>query len=431
MPVAPAARWTQRLTRPDATVPVVSWLVAVTMFVVVSSLAALDPAAADLPATGSRAWWLVLLVLTAQGVALGWRRRHAPLVLWLTAAGAPAAAAVGVGDGIGATSVAVMVAAYTVAAARPARGAIVALVGAGTVLAAGSLLAAGADASGLVIAAAPTQAAVVVGTAAAVGVVVRTRREAAEARASRLAALSREHDARVEAALARERASMARELHDIAAHHLSGIAVMAGAIVGQIDADPEAAKTSVRRVRTETTAMLAELRSLVRLLRDAHPAEGGVETLAAVPALVERVRASGVAATLTVLGTPDGQPPADAAGPLAQLAAFRTVQECLANVIRHAPGARCEVVLDAGDPAVLRITVRNGPPAAPGRIDVREDGGGGLGLVGMRERAELTGAHLSYGPEPDGGWLVQLEVPSHPAPDLAAAEDTVGEEHPG
>ncbi|WP_250448656.1 sensor histidine kinase, partial [Actinotalea sp. C106] len=182
-------------------------------------------------------------------------------------------------------------------------------------------------------------------------------------------ALRREHEARVETAVARERAAMARELHDVAAHHLSGIAVMTGAIGRQIDVDPEAAKAAVQRVRGETTAMLDELRSLVRLLRDAPAVgqgaeveEARVETLATIPALVERVRASGVQVSLEVLGTADGPPPGEVVGPLAQLSVYRTVQECLANAARHAPGAACAVVLDARDPAALVVSVRNDPP---------------------------------------------------------------------
>ncbi|WP_255500204.1 sensor histidine kinase, partial [Actinotalea sp. JY-7885] len=265
------------------------------------------------------------------------------------------------------------------------------------------------------VGAALAQAAAIVGLPMLAGVVVGARSETAEARARQAEALSREHGARVETAVARERAAMARELHDIAAHHLSGIAVMTGAIGRQIDVDPEAAKTGVERVRAETSAMLDELRSLVRLLRDTpDEADHPVETLAAVPALVERARASGVDATLTTLGSPADR--WDAVGPLAQLAAFRTVQECLANVVRHAPGARCEVLLDARDHAALVVSVTNGP-AAGGAVplDVGADArpGGGLGLVGMQERADLTDARLTYGPRPDGGWRVELAVPTH------------------
>ncbi|WP_432491255.1 sensor histidine kinase [Kineococcus gypseus] len=364
-------------------------------------------------------------MVVAQALALVRRRAHPRAVLALVAAGVPVAALAGLGELVGTTTLAVLVAACsatlagtpagTLRRALPVLGAAAVLVGAGT------LLAQPAEGAPLLVrlGAPLAQALVVVALPASAGVVVGSRREAARARARQVEALAREHDARVEAAVARERAAMARELHDIAAHHLSGIAVMTGAIGRQIDVDPAAAKAAVQRVRTETSAMLDQLRALVRLLRDApEDTARPVEALAAVPALVERARAAGVDASLTLLGDPAGR--WGAIGPLAQLAAFRMVQECLANVVRHAPGARCEVVLDARDPAVLRVGVVNGPapvpppasaaPPGPGR-DQRP--GGGLGLVGMRERAELTGARLSAGPEPGGGWRVALDVPTH------------------
>lgn len=427
--------------RSDMRVAAVTWLVATGSVLAVVALADLDPEAAGLvPETGSRAWWLALVVVTAQAVALCLRRRRPDLVLWVVAVGPPLGGLAGMGDAITATSFPVLVAAYTATSTRPARRDAVPLTGAALLLSVAMLLArpVGDPLSAVAIGAALAQGVATVGLAVGVGAWVRTRREAADARADRIEALSREHSARIEAALAGERAAMARELHDIAAHHLSGIAVMTGAIAGQIDTDPEGAKAGVQRVRAETTAMLDELRSLVRLLRDARPAEEGgdegVQTLAAVPALVDRARASGVGATLAVLG-PGGEQvvPVEGAssvastiGPLAQLAAYRTVQECLANVVRHAPGARCEVVLDARDPATLLITVRNGP--SPGPRPARGPGadarGGGLGLVGMQERADLTDARLTFGPEPDGGWLVTLAVPRHqgaPPADAPAA----------
>ncbi|MBU4213272.1 MAG: sensor histidine kinase [Actinobacteria bacterium] len=423
-------------TRGDAAVAAASWLVALAVLSSLDAVAGLDPGVAvHLPRPGGAGWWLGLAVVTAQAVALLWRRRHPGTVLVLVAAGVPVGAAVGLGDGLGITSVALLVAAFTVAVTgrlrRDAGGlaAAVVLVGAGTLL--------GRPGDGpvtaLTLGGALLQAVATVALALPVGSVVRARREAAQAHRREVEALAREQGARIEAALARERAAMARELHDIAAHHLSGIAMMTGAIVGQIDADPEAAKASVRRVRSETTAMLGELRSLVHLLRDAGPAHDpdggstGVETLASVPALVERARAAGLDATLSVLGANPPPGPGADAGPLAQLAAFRTVQESLANAVRHAPGAHCEVVLDARDRTTLLVSVRNGPPPA-GRAPDRDAGApdpgrGGLGLVGMRERADLTGARLEVGPQPDGGWLVTLAVPRHPdaspaAPDL-------------
>ncbi|WP_432493216.1 sensor histidine kinase [Kineococcus auxinigenes] len=403
--------------RTEVAVPGAVCLVAVTALLLLVPAVQADPeAGAGVPQPGSAAWWSGIAVVVAQALVLARRRAHPRLVLGLVAAGVPVAALAGLGEVIGTTSVAVLVAAYTATVVEAVRRTAPALGLAAVLVGVGTLIAQPADGAPILVqlGAPLAQALGIVVLPASAGVVVGSRREAAQARARQVEALSREHGARVEAAVARERAAMARELHDIAAHHLSGIAVMTGAIGRQIDVDPAAAKVAVQRVRAETSAMLEELRTLVRLLRDApEDTERPVETLAAVPALVERARAAGVDATLTVLGSPAEQ--WGAVGPLAQLAAFRTVQECLANVVRHAPGARCEVVLDAKDPAVFRVSVVNGPPPAPvapleAGLDARP--GGGLGLVGMQERADLTDALLHYGPEPGGGWRVTLGVPT-------------------
>ena len=100
---------------------------------------------------------------------------------------------------------------------------------------------------------------------------------------------------------------------------------------------------------------------------------------------------------------------AGAVGPLAQLAAYRVVQEALSNAARHAPGAACTVRLDATTPGRVEVVVRNARPD-PGHVPAPHDPG--YGLVGMQERAELTGATLRYGPTLDGGWQVTLSVPT-------------------
>ncbi|NCT90473.1 hypothetical protein GXB85_05860 [Cellulomonas sp. APG4] len=407
-------------TRPDLAVAGGTCVLAITALLSVLAAVQLDPTAAGAtPSPGSGPWWFAIAVLVAQSVAVAFRRVHPRPVLVLVAAGVPAGALAGLGDAIGVTSVPVLVAAYTATVVGTWRRTVPALAVAALLVAAGTFMAQPADDVPLLVrlGAPVVQALSVVGIAVVVGVVVGSRREAAEARARQVEALSREQGALLEAAVARERAAMARELHDIAAHHLSGIAVMTGAIGRQIDVDPEAAKAAVQRVRAETSGMLDELRTLVRLLREGpEEAEHPVETLAAVPGLVERARASGVDASLTVLGNPAAQ--WDAVGPLAQLATFRTVQEALANVVRHAPGTDCEVVLDARDPGVLRVSVSNGPPPVPQGPDRTGPAheartGGGLGLVGMQERADLTDATLTHGPRPDGGWRVTLAVPAH------------------
>lgn len=253
---------------------------------------------------------------------------------------------------------------------------------------------------GVAIASGLLQAVVVVALPAVAVLAVTARRDATRARSGESAAIEREHDARVEAAVARERTSMARELHDIAAHHVSGIAVMAAAIERQIDADPDAAKHSVRQVRVQSRALLDDLRRLVGLLRDADHVDQ-VETVDAIERLVADARASGREVTLHVDGRTDG------IGPLGQLVAYRMVQEALANAALHAAGARCDVVIDGTRPGTVVVTVRNA--AAPTTGDASRDG---FGLLGMRERAALVGGDVQAGLQRDGTWLVRLELPS-------------------
>jgi signal transduction histidine kinase len=177
----------------------------------------------------------------------------------------------------------------------------------------------------------------VVGLPLLFGLVVAAQRDTREARLHEVQALRREQDALLQAAVSRERMSMSRELHDIAAHHMSGIALMAAAMDRQIDADPATAKKSARQVREQSRAVLDDLRRLVGLLREDADATRPVESPDALSALVENRRATGSEIDFVVPEHGTG------VGPLAQLVVYRMVQESLANAAAHAPGARCAV----------------------------------------------------------------------------------------
>jgi signal transduction histidine kinase len=155
----------------------------------------------------------------------------------------------------------------------------------------------------------------------------------------------------------------------------------------------------------------------VGLLREGDPAQLGVETLDGIALLTAQVSATGRAVELVTVAADDrGSGHGDVAdavplgtglGPLAQLTAYRIVQESLANAVQHAPGAACRVTIDDRDPEVVVVTVHNdaGSTAPP---TARADRG--FGLAGMRERAALTAAELHYGPTIDGGWDVSLRL---------------------
>lgn len=393
----------------DAATACGCWLTGVGLFVLMPVFAGSDPelAAALVPA-GALVWTLTLTVLTLQSAALLAVRSAPQIVLIGVAALAAALSITTPGAAFDLTSLAVVVAVFRVVPGRGRRQLAVLLPATGLLVATGETI---NDLGGggvlLLIGGAVLQAAVLVGVPAAAALAFSARREAEVARRHELTALARERDALVRAAVADERTAMARELHDIAAHHLSGIILMAGAADRQIDSDHEAAHRSVRQLRTQAAAVLDDLRQLVGLLRQSTgPAERSVETVATIPELVRDRRAAGAEVELRTCASADGMSGARGVGPLAQLVAYRMVQESLSNAAAHAPGARCRVTIDDRDDAVLVVTVTNDAPpvTAPPRSP-------GFGLPGMAERAAIVGGDLQYGASPDGGWQVRLAIP--------------------
>ncbi|MDN8549261.1 histidine kinase [Microbacterium sp. NM3R9] len=357
------------------------------------------------------AWWISGAVLASQAIALCFARRAPVSVLFGTSVGA---LLVGVlaPTGLGSLAdAAVLVAVLRTTLLVPPRRLKVLLPLAGALVAGGQtadILGSSAVTVPGALGAALLQAVAIVALPAAGVLAVTARRDAHRARVGETEAMRRERAAVVEAAVARERTAMARELHDIAAHHVSSIALMAGVIERQIATDPDAARVAVRQVREQSRVLLDDLRQLVGLLRRDGDERDAVETLETVTALVESARATGRVVDLTT-AVGGGQ-----VGPLGQLVIYRMVQEALANAARHAPGASCEVHLDGTRPDVFIATVRNAPAASsiPSSDDIpaRE----GFGLLGMRERAGLVGGTLEAGPDAAGGWVVRLTVPAEP-----------------
>ncbi|WP_411699284.1 sensor histidine kinase [Conyzicola sp.] len=245
-------------------------------------------------------------------------------------------------------------------------------------------------------------------------VVLRERAELAE----------RERERSAADAVQRERALMARELHDIAAHHLSGIIVGAQAAGALVAAEPDRARQYIRTVARDAQLTLANLRQTVGLLRSDDRAElAPAPSIAQIPQLVAHLRAGGMEIAEEWSGDPVALGPV-ALGPVAETAAYRMVQESLANARQHAPGAACVVRVHV-TPTGTEISVTNARPAARGDAPglagspgfagapglAGSPANGGHGLIGMRERAALIGARLATGPTPDGGWRNALTLP--------------------
>jgi signal transduction histidine kinase len=370
-------------------------------------LAANDPDAglpSISPADG--VWWIVVALILVECIVMLWAKRSPRAVLAAVAL-VPLVHALAIPGGtISLTTVAVSFAVFWAVFREPlAR--LRALLPVVIVLVAGSQtlneVRSGVPFDVTVVVGALLQAVAVVGIPFVLALFFAARRDAQVSRENEVLALKRERDALIQGAISRERIAMSRELHDIAAHHMSGIALLASAIYRQVDLDPAAARVSAQQVRAQATTVLDDLRRVIGLLRDDSESTRSVETLAAVSELVELRRAAGVEVAFRVPTT--GHELGAGLGPLAQLVAYRMAQESLANAAAHAPGARCVVELDDRDPASVTILVTNDGAHAP---DLGP--GGGFGLVGMRERADLVDGELHYGATADGGWQVRLTL---------------------
>ncbi|MEV7227058.1 MULTISPECIES: histidine kinase [Polymorphospora] len=226
----------------------------------------------------------------------------------------------------------------------------------------------------------------------------REYRLRAEQTALLLEQTGRTQEAQARAAALSERTRIARELHDVLAHSLGALGVQLEVAEAELTekGDVAAAAARIRRARRLAVDGLAEARSAVAALRTDVP-----PLARALGDLVADHRADHAATiTLRTGGSPHDLPPG------AEVALLRTAREALTNAAKHAPGAPVAVTLDYSDSAV-RLTVRNPAPDRPGPAD---DGVGGYGLTGARERVALVGGTLEAGVV-DGAWRVGVEVP--------------------
>ncbi|MEV7098541.1 histidine kinase [Amycolatopsis sp. NPDC051045] len=202
------------------------------------------------------------------------------------------------------------------------------------------------------------------------------------------------------AAVLEERARIARELHDVVAHHMSVLALRTGSAPYRFPGLPDDLRAEFAELTGTAREGMVEMRRLLGVLRTDSTAGplAPQPDVTRVAELAERVRALGAACTVRVDGDFDALPAGVA------LSAYRIVQEALSNAVRHAPGAAIDVDLRVGAGSV-HAAVRNapggpGPPGPPGH-----------GLLGMRERAAMLGGRLVAGPTADGGFEVTADLP--------------------
>ncbi|KNB49567.1 sensor histidine kinase [Streptomyces caatingaensis] len=202
-----------------------------------------------------------------------------------------------------------------------------------------------------------------------------------------------------------ERTTIARELHDVVAHHMSVVAIQAEAAPYRVqDTPPELAAAFVT-IRENAVAALTELRRVLGVIRsDGSDAfddpEAPQPTLAALDGLLANVRGAGLTVERVTTGVVRPLPQG------VELSAYRIVQEALSNVLRHAPGAVARVELSYV-PVGLGLRIVNGPPD---RL-AKPSPGAGHGVLGMRERVAMLGGEMTDGPTGDGGYEVTAFLP--------------------
>jgi signal transduction histidine kinase len=296
---------------------------------------------------------------------------------------------------------------YTLAAYRPRR---VSLIGLAVCLV-GSIIGVVAWTSGLDLYRKLAVALVIFSATALIAWVLgdsmRYRRAYYAALEERAARLEREADAQAQIAAAAERARIARELHDVIAHHVSVMVVQADGAGYALDGSPERARRALAAISATGRQTLTEMRRLLGLLRsgDARAELTPQPGLGQLRELVEQARAAGMSVSLTQEGAPYPLPEG------AELAAYRVVQESLTNTRKHAGVAAVASITLRYDQDGLVVQVSDN-----GQGDAAAGDGTGHGLAGMRERVEMYGGTVIAGPLPQGGgYRVTARIPAAPA----------------
>jgi signal transduction histidine kinase len=234
------------------------------------------------------------------------------------------------------------------------------------------------------------------------GDAVRVSRERTAELAERTLQLEREREANARRAVLDERVRIARELHDVVAHHVSLMGVQAGAARRVMARQPATAEAALSAIETASRQAVREMHQLLGFLRQEHEADTPAPqpTMRQLDSLVAQMRLAGLPVALTVEGEQRPLPPS------VDLSGYRIVQEALTNTLKHAGRAEATVTVRYGDRA-LEIDVSDDGQRAPA------DGAaaGGNGLIGLRERVNLLGGRLQVGARPGGGFAVRALIP--------------------
>ena len=220
--------------------------------------------------------------------------------------------------------------------------------------------------------------------------------------------------------LLEERTTIARELHDVVAHHMSVVAIQAEAAPYRVENPPPELEKAFATIRENAVAALTELRRVLGVVRaeDYDVPDAPQPTLAELDALIANVREAGLEVEKAVTGAVRELPQG------VELSAYRIVQEALSNTLRHAPGAsaRVEVGYVLGG---LGLRIVNGPPPHPALI--KPSPGAGHGITGMRERVTMLNGEMTAEATREGGYEVTVFLPVPPSTERSSAAPSPGE----
>ncbi len=345
------------------------------------------------------------ILLALQTVPIAWRRRDPMRILITTGLAIIIYSALGYPLSNG--YLGVFIAFYTVAAHEPRRRAVVAAV----ITAIGiliSFVSYAAFATNVDQRADMTATYLSFGLAWLIGDNLRVRRAYTRQLEQRAVDLEREREERAALAVSQERARIARELHDVVAHHVSVMVVQASGARRVLEKNPAAAEDALEAVESAGRTALSEMRRMLEVLRTDEAGVGPQPGLTELERLAAQVREAGLPVELCVEGAPRELPGA------LDLAAYRIVQEALTNTVKHAGKANARVLVCYEPEALILDIVDDGRGAAAPLLAGEEEDGAGQGLIGMRERVTLYGGTLEAGPVFPGGYRVHATFPLDP-----------------
>jgi signal transduction histidine kinase len=216
--------------------------------------------------------------------------------------------------------------------------------------------------------------------------------------AQRTESVARDRREALERGIQEERLRMAQEVHDIVGHGLAAIKMQADIALHVLPKQPEIARPTLEAVSATSAQALDELRTTLRMLRSADESKASMPGLADLEALYQRMRDAGLRVRVRTIGPPSTLPAET------DMTAYRTIQESLTNVLKHAYPKEADIVLE-NEPGALRIRVISAHP------ETETPPSGGLGIAGMRERVAAHGGRFAAGPAPGARFIVDAWLP--------------------